>query len=537
MICGKCRKTKASFFLSSARFDERVRIGLCDECAEESGVFSALFKVETMLHGYGFSPAPEGEAAEREIPVEFAEECGACGMDLRTFEREFRLGCDHCCHIFGSLLFNFISLLEEEPGAKSLKPLYPGPPPPEQGVRRQAQRLRQGVREAVECEDYLEAERRRETLDRAEARLESRHPAAAQRKRKSKQARLAPASPDEIKRLITGGLMNPSPCGPWLRTHIEIRRNIAECIFPERLDEGGREVVRLHAEAALAAADGARIFSVARLPVAMRLALENHLFSRRLSPDSSIIIPGGEGRLIVVNDGDHFCFTYSGPESGAAEALADARSAIPRFAKKTDFAFSPRFGYLTAAPKNMGAGISVSVLMHLPYSLAAGRTELYPIRADRAGVRFSPYRGNSVERHGFFRVRSVVPFNATEERVVERVFSFARSLENEERRVRENLTEGQARGVERLAGQALAHIRRAYRLSYQDALRSATFLSIGAEMGNEELAGFSLESVLPGLSSPHIMYLDGRRYTVNECEKRRAEIFCERSAAWRTREE
>ena len=34
--------------------------------------------------------------------------------------------------------------------------------------------------------------------------------------------------------------------------------------------------------------------------------------------------------------------------------------------KKVDFAFSPRYGYLTACPTNAGTGLRASVLIHLP---------------------------------------------------------------------------------------------------------------------------------------------------------------------------
>ncbi len=33
---------------------------------------------------------------------------------------------------------------------------------------------------------------------------------------------------------------------------------------------------------------------------------------------------------------------------------------------KVDYAFSPRWGYLTACPTNLGTGIRLSVMMHLP---------------------------------------------------------------------------------------------------------------------------------------------------------------------------
>jgi len=42
-----------------------------------------------------------------------------------------------------------------------------------------------------------------------------------------------------------------------------------------------------------------------------------------------------------------------------------------------DYAFSPRYGYLTACPTNLGTGIRVSVMLHLPALKMTGQTEKF----------------------------------------------------------------------------------------------------------------------------------------------------------------
>ena len=38
-----------------------------------------------------------------------------------------------------------------------------------------------------------------------------------------------------------------------------------------------------------------------------------------------------------------------------------------------NFAFSPQFGYLTACPTNVGTGLRISVMMHLPAAVLSKR--------------------------------------------------------------------------------------------------------------------------------------------------------------------
>jgi len=45
--------------------------------------------------------------------------------------------------------------------------------------------------------------------------------------------------------------------------------------------------------------------------------------------------------------------------------------------QKVDYAFSPSFGYLTACPTNLGTGIRVSVMLHLPALKMTGQIEKF----------------------------------------------------------------------------------------------------------------------------------------------------------------
>ena len=124
MLCRKCNKKQAAFFISREVLGEAIKLGFCDACADQSGIFSALQKVESLLHGYGLSASGDSPAADPEMPLEFAEECRVCGTELREFEREFTLGCDQCCHIFGSLLFSVTLLPSFALGTQSSASLY-----------------------------------------------------------------------------------------------------------------------------------------------------------------------------------------------------------------------------------------------------------------------------------------------------------------------------------------------------------------------------------------------------------------------------
>jgi protein arginine kinase len=108
------------------------------------------------------------------------------------------------------------------------------------------------------------------------------------------------------------------------------------------------------------------------------LLVERHLISKQLAkgkggssaneqdPRAVAVSLPDERLSVMVNEEDHLRIQVirSGLALGAAwkqiDAVDDALGA------HLDFAFSPRFGYLTACPTNVGTGLRMSVMLHLP---------------------------------------------------------------------------------------------------------------------------------------------------------------------------
>ena len=110
-------------------------------------------------------------------------------------------------------------------------------------------------------------------------------------------------------------------------------------------------------------------------PIERDLLVERHLISRELAhhprPAAAVVDPL-ERVSVMLNEEDHLRlqvfrsgFDVQGAYS-AAERLDDAiLDALP-------IAFSEEFGFLTACPTNVGTGLRVSVLVHLPGTAWAG---------------------------------------------------------------------------------------------------------------------------------------------------------------------
>ena len=110
------------------------------------------------------------------------------------------------------------------------------------------------------------------------------------------------------------------------------------------------------------------------------LLVERHLVSRQLvsageQTPRGVAIGADETFAIMVNEEDHLRIQVLRSGMQLAEAYEQIDRIDDALEESLDFAFNPRFGYLTACPTNVGTGLRVSVMLHLPAIKLTGQIE------------------------------------------------------------------------------------------------------------------------------------------------------------------
>jgi protein arginine kinase len=86
---------------------------------------------------------------------------------------------------------------------------------------------------------------------------------------------------------------------------------------------------------------------------------------------------------------------------------------------KLDFAFHPRFGYLTACPTNVGTGIRVSVMLHLPALKLTGEIEKVFRAAKDLRLAVRGLYGEGTEATGdFYQISNQTTLGKSEEEII-----------------------------------------------------------------------------------------------------------------------
>src|SRR6476620_5698368 len=158
-----------------------------------------------------------------------------------------------------------------------------------------------------------------------------------------------------------------------MSSRVRLARNLKGLAFPGWAKKAERiralEVVRPAVES-LSAMKGAFSESMDNLaPLDKQILVERHLISREhaaKNAGSGLVMNKDESLCVMINEEDHMRMQSLRPGLQIKEAYAAIDAVDSALEKKLDYAFSKELGYLTACPTNLGTGIRVSAMLHLP---------------------------------------------------------------------------------------------------------------------------------------------------------------------------
>jgi protein arginine kinase len=222
-------------------------------------------------------------------------------------------------------------------------------------------------------------------------------------------------------------------------------------------------------------------------PLDRTLLVERHLISRehaQAEGDRGVAVGAGESVAIMVNEEDHLRLQVLRSGLQLEEAYEDIDRLETALEGSLTFAFSSRFGYLTACPTNVGTGLRISIMMHLPAVVLAKQVDKVLQSLQRLGYTVRGLYGEGTSPLGdFYQVSNQVTLGKSERdfiaemrRVIPEVLKF-------ERQWRQKLLDDEMRRVEDRVWRAWGILRHARRMSSEEAIELLSALRLGANLG------------------------------------------------------
>src|SRR5271166_5825981 len=264
-----------------------------------------------------------------------------------------------------------------------------------------------------------------------------------------------------------------------------------------------------------------------------QILVERHLISREhaaKSTGSGLVLNRDETFCVMINEEDHLLMQALRP----GLQLRQAWSAIDRFdsalEKKLDYAFSNELGYLTACPTNLGTGIRVSAMLHLPGLVLAEQINPIIQSVNKLGLAVRGLYGEGTEALGnVFQVSNQMTLGESEITIVERQDKVLLQIIEHEENARQTLMEKKPKVVYNHIGRAYGILANAHSISSKETMNLLSLMRLGVDMGLFPGADRALVDELFLITQPaHLQKQLSDKLSAEERDLLRADMVRER---------
>lgn len=215
--------------------------------------------------------------------------------------------------------------------------------------------------------------------------------------------------------------------------------------------------------------------------------VERHLISRHLAfgkGPRGVVMAQREFFTAMINEEDHLRIQVLKAGCQLSECYRQINRIDDMIEQKVRFAFSPQYGYLTACPTNLGTGIRVSVMLHLPALKMTGQIEKFFNAAKDMGLAVRGLFGEGSEAvSDLYQLSNQVTLGQSESNIVSQ---FENAIIPEiieyEKAARSHLLAKKPDILDDKISRAMALLQNAHLISSQEALFLLSHLRLGINM-------------------------------------------------------
>jgi protein arginine kinase len=264
-----------------------------------------------------------------------------------------------------------------------------------------------------------------------------------------------------------------------------------------------------------------------------QILVERHLISREhaaKSAGSGLVLNRDETLCFMINEEDHLRMQALRPGLQLRQAWGTIDQADSALEKKLDYAFNPELGYLTACPTNIGTGIRVSAMLHLPGLVLAEQINPIIQSVNKLGLAVRGLYGEGTEALGnVFQVSNQMTLGEAETAIVERLEKVLAQIIEHEENARSTLLEKKPKMVYNHIGRAYGILANAHSISSKETMNLLSLMRLGVDVGVFPGVERSLVDELFILTQPaHLQKQHSEKLSAEERDLLRADMVRER---------
>jgi len=320
--------------------------------------------------------------------------------------------------------------------------------------------------------------------------------------------------------------------GPVISSRVRLARNIEEYSFPgwateeEKLAVWGKTL---------------ELFQSMETPfncwgmaestgLDKEILFERHLISQELAAKDAgcgVFVSPDECLSIMVNEEDHVRIQSLQPGLNLTAAWQAADRIDDELETGLTYAFSPKLGYLTACPSNVGTGMRASAMLHLPGLVLMEEMDPVINGISKIGLAVRGMWGEGTEAAGnMFQVSNQITLGRREDEIIAHLEQIVLELVEHESNARTRLMNDRPLVVEDHVARAFGILSNARMVTSGEALNLLSTLRLGRDLGMiDEFSRREIDMLFISIQPAHLQKLEGKELEPDRRDAVRAEML------------
>jgi protein arginine kinase len=198
----------------------------------------------------------------------------------------------------------------------------------------------------------------------------------------------------------------------------------------------------------------------------------------------AVVIDQREQMSVMINEEDHLRLQVLKSGLDLTSAWEQINELDDLIEARVTYAYNDRFGYLTACPTNVGTGVRVSVMLHLPALVITQQIDKVFRSLQKINLAVRGLYGEGSQAQGdFYQVSNQITLGQSEEELTKKVADVVPVLIDYERQARDFLIRESQETLHDRVSRAYGILRTAQTISSEETMHLLSSLRMGVNLG------------------------------------------------------
>ncbi len=268
-------------------------------------------------------------------------------------------------------------------------------------------------------------------------------------------------------------------------------------------------------------------------PIDRQFLMERQLISRELSESHGargVVIGDRQQTSLMINEEDHIRMQVLRNGFNLDECWSEINQVDDAIENEVSFAFHEQFGYLTACPTNVGTGIRVSVMLHLPALVQTREIRKVFLAMQKMNLAVRGLYGEGSQAMGdYYQISNQITLGKSESQIIEMIKAEVPHIIDYERRARKALMAENRAKLHDQVSRAYGILRNAQTISSEETLHLLSSLRMGVNLDLISIPEIPLANEILIYTQPaHLQKKYNREMNSQERNAHRADYLRER---------